>query len=48
MNQTTEQVQFRAKLWAEFVAGYQVALITDPDGFANYCAEFRKRWTAGR
>jgi len=48
MNQTPDQVIFRTKLWADFVARYQVALITDPDGFAAFCATFRERWIAGR
>ena len=48
MNQTPEQVAFRAKLWGEFVAGYHTVLITTPESFSDYCAKFRERWVAGK
>ena len=48
MNQTPEQVAFRAKLWGEFVAGYHAVLITTPESFSDYCAKFRERWVAGK
>jgi hypothetical protein len=48
MNQTQEQVSFRAKLWKEFVAGYQTVLATAPETFSRYCAKFRERWVRGK
>jgi len=39
-------VAFRAQLWREFVAGYQVVLAKAPETFSDYCAEFRERWIA--
>jgi hypothetical protein len=48
MNQTKEQIAFRAKIWQEFVAQYQAVMITAPDTFSAICAEFRARWIAGR
>ncbi len=48
MNPTPEQVAFRAKLWREFVAGYQAVLITAPEAFSDYCTKFRERWIAAR
>jgi hypothetical protein len=38
---------FRARLWKEFVANYQVVHATPPDKFPDYCAKFRERWIAG-
>jgi len=48
MNQTPEQIAFRAKLWREFVARYQEVLATAPETFSDYCAKFRDRWINGR
>ena len=48
MNSTPKQVAFRAQLWREFVAGYQVVLATAPETFSDYCGKFRARWIAGR
>jgi len=48
MNATPEQVQFRAELWRDFVAGYQVVLISAPEAFSTYCTKFRERWIAGK
>jgi hypothetical protein len=48
MNSTFQQVAFRAELWREFVAKYQVVLVTAPESFSDYCAKFRARWIAGR
>ena len=48
VNPTPEQVAFRAKLWRNFVAGYQVVLITAPENFSDYCTKFRERWIAGK
>lgn len=47
MNSTPAQVQFRSKLWKEFVATYQVVMATEPERFSEYCSEFRERWIAG-
>lgn len=47
MNQTPAQIEFRQKLWAEFVAGYQVVMIGAPETFTDYCQKFRDRWVAG-
>lgn len=47
MNVTREQIEFRAQLWREFVAGYQVVFSQAPEKFAGYCAKFRERWIAG-
>jgi len=41
-----QAVERRAELWREFVANYQVVLITNPDGFSDYCAKFREKWLA--
>jgi hypothetical protein len=48
MNQTSEQIAFRADLWRKFVINYQVVLATAPETFADYCAKFRERWIAGK
>ena len=48
MNSTPAQIQFRAELWRDFVAGYQVVLISGTEKFSDYCAKFRERWIAGR
>jgi hypothetical protein len=48
MNSTLEQIQFRAELWRDFVASYQVVLISAPEKFSDHCEAFRKRWIAGR
>ena len=48
MNSTFQQVAFRAQLWREFVAGYQLVLTTAPETFSDYCAKFRERWIAGK
>ena len=48
MNTTQKQIAFRAKLWQEFIAKYQSVMITAPDTFSAFCAEFRTRWVAGR
>jgi hypothetical protein len=45
---TQQSVTFRAELWKEFVAGYQIVLATAPETFSNYCAKFRERWIAGK
>ena len=42
------QCKFRADLWREFVAHYQLVLAVSPEAFSNYCAEFRKRWVTGK
>lgn len=47
MNQTPEQIAFRAKLWKEFVASYQAVLADSPETFSDYCAKFRERWVNG-
>jgi hypothetical protein len=47
MNQTAQQIAARAQLWKDFVAGYQVILVTTPEAFAAYCAHFREHWIAG-
>lgn len=46
-NQTAAQIAFRAELWKQFIAAYQVILISAPETFADYCAKFRERWIAG-
>jgi len=48
MNQTPEQISFRAKLWQEFVAKYQTVLVTSPEKFNEYCENFRERWVSGK
>jgi len=48
VNATPEKIQFRAQLWREFVAKYQVVLATAPETFSDFCAKFRERWIAGR
>jgi hypothetical protein len=48
VNQTPEQIAFRAKLWQEFVARYQSELVTSPEKFSEYCEKFRERWVAGK
>ncbi len=48
MNQTAEQIAFRAKLWNEFIAHYQAVLVTAPEEFSAYCEKFRERWVAGK
>lgn len=48
MNQTAEQIAFRAKLWNEFIAHYQAVLVTTPEKFSAYCEKFRERWLAGK
>jgi hypothetical protein len=48
MNCTNQQVVFRAQLWREFLAEYQVVLATAPETFSDYCTKFRERWIAGR
>lgn len=48
MNSTHAQIQFRAELWRDFVASYQVVLISAPEKFSEYCAKFRERWIGGR
>jgi hypothetical protein len=48
VNQTPEQIAFRAKLWQEFVAKYQSELATSPEKFSEYCEKFRERWVAGK
>jgi hypothetical protein len=47
VNQTPEQIAFRAKLWQEFVAKYQTELVKSPEKFSEYCEKFRERWIAG-
>lgn len=46
-NQTQAQLTYRARLWSEFVAHYQVVLISAPETFSEYCAKFRERWVRG-
>jgi hypothetical protein len=48
VNQTPEQITFRAKLWKEFVSRYQLVLAIAPDTFSTFCAKFRERWIAGK
>ena len=48
MNQTPEQIAFRAKLWSEFVAQYQTVLVMSPEKFSVYCEKFRERWVKGK
>ena|SRR5437588_11781954 len=48
VNQTHEQVAFRAELWKKFVASYQSVLGTAPETFSAYCEKFRERWIAGK
>jgi hypothetical protein len=48
VNQTPEQVAFRAELWRKFVAEYQSVLATSPESFSAYCGAFRARWIAGK
>lgn len=37
---------YRANLWKDFKAEYQTVLANGPDGFSNYCAQFRELWLA--
>jgi len=46
-NQSQSQIIFRSKLWNEFVAGYQVVLVSAPETFSDFCAKFRERWIRG-
>ncbi len=46
-NQSQAQITFRARLWSEFVAHYQVVLISAPETFSAYCEKFRERWIRG-
>src|SRR5256885_15653334 len=48
MNQTPEQIAYRAKLWQEFVAKNQAVLVSSPEKFNEYCEKFRERWIAGK
>jgi hypothetical protein len=48
MNSALEQIQFRTALWRDFVASYQVVLISAPEKFSDYCEAFRKRWIMGK
>jgi hypothetical protein len=48
VNQTPEQIAFRAKLWQEFIAKYQTELVQSPKKFSEYCEKFRERWVAGK
>jgi hypothetical protein len=48
MNQTPEQIAFRAKLWNEFIAHYQTVLVASPEKFSAYCEKFRERWVNGK
>jgi hypothetical protein len=48
VNQTPEQIAFRAKLWQEFIAKYQTELVKSPEKFSEYCEKFRERWVAGK
>ncbi len=48
MDQTPEQIAYRAKLWQEFVAKYQAVLVSSPEKFNEYCEKFRERWIAGK
>ena len=48
VNQSQEQVVFRAELWKKFVAEYQTVLVIAPETFSEYCSKFRERWTAGK
>ena len=41
-----KSVERRTQLWREFVQNYQVVLITNPEGFSEYCAKFREKWLA--
>jgi hypothetical protein len=49
---TPKQIQadckFRADLWKEFIANYQVVLARGPESFSKYCEKFRERWIAAR
>lgn len=47
MQQTPEQILFRANLWRKFVTEYQKVMITAPESFADYCAKFREQWVKG-
>jgi len=46
-----EQIQancvFRAQLWREFLASYESVLDRSPEGFSEFCADFRKRFVRG-
>jgi hypothetical protein len=44
--QHQDKYSCRAHLWKDFKAEYQMVLATDPDGFSNYCAQFRELWLA--
>ncbi len=46
-NQSQAQITFRSKLWNEFVASYQVVLVSASETFSDYCAKFRERWIRG-
>jgi hypothetical protein len=35
---------YRAKLWQEYVANYQKALLESPEAFSAFSAEFRERY----
>lgn len=45
--QTIALMEARKKLWSEFVATYQRAMIENPEGFSQFCAEFRERYLRG-
>ena len=45
--QTLAACAFRAKLWREFVANYQLVMSTVPETFSSYCEKFRERWVSG-
>jgi hypothetical protein len=42
--QITEGCAVRAKLWQEYVAGYQKVLQDSPEAFSSFSAEFRERF----
>jgi predicted secreted acid phosphatase len=52
MKLTATQIQanceFRANLWKEFVASYQLVIVAGPEAFSRYCERFREHWKAGK
>ena len=44
--QNQDKYSYRANLWKDFKAEYQMVLVNDPAGFSDYCAQFRELWLA--
>jgi hypothetical protein len=45
--QNQAKYSFRAQLWKDFAAHYQIVLATSPEAFSSYCEAFRTKWVAG-